>query len=354
MSHFSETSSGPVVRPLRVFVTADPMLPVPPRLYGGIERVIALLIDGLMRRGHTVTLFAHPESTVACDLVPYTGGSGESWSETVAHGSIIAREAVRRSPDVIQSFGRLAYLLPLLPFPVPKVMSYQREVTPSTVTRALQLSRGTLSFTGCSQHLISPVAHIGRWHVVHNAVPTSTYRYAAGVAPDAPLVFLGRIEHFKGAHIAIEVARRAGRRLVIAGNVPESAEAQRYFREEVEPFVDGCRVSYVGPVDDAAKSTLLGAAAAFLMPVLWDEPFGIVMAEALACGTPVIGFGRGAVPEVVREGLTGFVSPTVDHMVEAIGRIGELNREACRQDAEKRFSQEALVRTYESIYAAVA
>jgi glycosyltransferase involved in cell wall biosynthesis len=161
-------------------------------------------------------------------------------------------------------------------------------------------------------------------------------------------VFLGRIEEIKGPHLAIDVARETGRRLVIAGNVPDDHRA--YFERTIAPHVDGRAVTFVGAVDDAEKNRLLGSAAALLMPVLWEEPFGIVMAEALACGTPVIGLARGAVPEVVDDGVTGFVCEDVRGMVQAVGRVSRLSRQACRSDAERRFSDTAIVDAYERLY----
>jgi glycosyltransferase involved in cell wall biosynthesis len=154
--------------------------------------------------------------------------------------------------------------------------------------------------------------------------------------------------------VAIDVARAARRRLVIAGNIPDGEEHQRYFREEIQPRLDGDHITYVGPVDDVKKNEILSSAAALLMPVLWEEPFGIVMAEALACGTPVVGLGRGAVPEVVKDGVTGFVCRDAEAMTAAIGRLSSLRRNTCRQDAEARFSQRALVDAYEALYREVA
>jgi glycosyltransferase involved in cell wall biosynthesis len=340
------------VRPLHVFVTADPDLPVPPRFYGGIERVIALLVDGLVSRGHRVTLFAHRQSKVSAALVAYREELRSGWSEVLARAALIGREALRQRPDVIQSFGRLATLLPVLPFRVPKVMSYQREVTRRAVRQAVALGRGSIRFTGCSRNLIRSVDDIGQWSVISNAVPLDQFAFAPTVAADAPLVFLGRIESIKGPHLAIEMARLAGRRLVIAGTTPVDEVGRTFFDRHVAPHIDGDRVVYVGPVDDRAKGDLLGRAAALVMPICWDEPFGIVMAEALACGTPVIGLRRGAVPEVVDHGVTGFVVDDVRALAAAVERIGEVDRAACRRAAAERFSQSVLVDAYESLYAA--
>ncbi len=334
---------------MKIFLTADPELPVPPRFYGGIERVIAELADGLVERGHDVTLFAQAESTTRAALIPYPASRSTAATDTAKNLAAIAAAYRSCRPDVVHSFSRLAYLTPLLPLQVPKLMSYQRPVTRSRVRWAYAVSRGSLAFTGCSHGLIRPVQDIGSWHVIYNAVPVDRFPFGPEVPAEAPLVFLGRIEHIKGTHVAIAAARVAGRRLVVAG--PVAAEHQRYFDAEIAPHVDGQSVVYVGPVDDRAKGELLAGAAALLMPVLWEEPFGIVMAEALSCGTPVIGFGRGAVPEVVDEGRTGFVCATLDDMADRIGRIGELDRTACRRAAESRFSTRAMVTAYEGLYA---
>jgi glycosyltransferase involved in cell wall biosynthesis len=335
---------------MRIFITADPELPVPPRLYGGIERVIAELVDGLVERGHDVTLFAHAESGTRGDLIPYPASRSRSRSDTVRNAATISSAYLARRPQVVHSFSRVAYLTPLLALPVPKVMSYQRPVTRSRVLWAQKLARGTLRFTGCSRHLIEPVRDIGEWQVVYNCVPVDRFPFSEQVPSDAPLVFLGRIEAIKGAHLAVSAALAAGRRLIIAGTV--APEHRDYFDAEIAPRVDGRLVEYIGPVDDAAKADLLSGAAALLMPVLWDEPFGIVMAEALACGTPVIGLDRGAVSEVVNDGVTGSVCETVDEMVQAIGRVGTLQRAACRKAAVERFSPAAIVSGYEAVYAA--
>jgi len=324
------------------------MLPVPPLLYGGIERVIDMLIRGLMARGHEVTLFAHPESNVPCKLVPYVGVSSSSRVDTMRNMLTISRAVFGGGFDVLHSFGRVAYLLPLLPRPIPKLMTYQREVTPRSVALGHRLSRGTLHFSAISQWMMEDTKHLANWHLVYNGVPMHVYDFVPAVADDAPLVFLGRIEHIKGTHLAIEIARRSGRRLIIAGNIPPDQQA--YFDEQVRPHLKGDHISYIGPVNDQQKNKLLGDAAAFLMPILWEEPFGIVMAEALACGTPVLGLRRGAVPEVVEDGVSGFVRADVDGLVAAVGQLGSLDRRASRERAERMFSDHAIVDAYLHVY----
>jgi glycosyltransferase involved in cell wall biosynthesis len=332
------------MRSLRIAITADPGIPVPPQHYGGIERIVHLLACELAGRGHQVTVFARRGSQLPCRLVPYPG-------DAIRNAGRIALEVRRAHFDLIHSFGRLAYLTTLLPLSIPKLMSYQRRITPRSVVWGARLARGSLHFTACSRHMVAPVRGLAEWHVIYNAVPLERYSFRDTVPADAPLVFLGRVEHIKGAHLAVEVARRTGRKLVIAGNVP--ADHAAYFDAQIQPYLDGRRISYAGPVDDAQKNALLGGAAALLMPILWDEPFGIVMAESLACGTPVIGLRRASVPEVVEHGVTGFVCDDVEGLAQAVGHLSEIDRRTCRRVMEARFSGPAMVNDYLSLYHSV-
>lgn len=335
-------------RPLKIALTADPELPVPPLLYGGIERIIDMLARGLSARGHEVTLFAHPASLTTAKLVAWPGASSLSKSDTLHNAATLARHIVGGHFDVLHSFSRIAYLTPLLPLRIPKIMTFQRAISRRTVGLGHRLSRGSLEFTAISDWMQRDVRGIGRWTMVPNGVDLATYTFQSAVAPNAPFVFLGRIEEIKGPHLAIELARRCGRKLVIAGNIPD--EKRRWVEAEVMPRVDGDRVRYIGPIDDEQKNALLGSAAAFLMPILWEEPFGIVMTEALACGTPVLGLRRGAVPEVVDDGVTGFVRDTLDQLVSAAAALPSLSRAACREAVEARYSETVVVDGYEAVY----
>lgn len=339
---------------LRIALTVDPYNPVPPKLYGGIERVVAALARGLLERGHEVTLWAAEGSTVPCPTVTYGRPPHHRPRDRVSElwqvASTLAPRA--RALDLVHSFGRLAALLPLLPLRrLAKVQSYQREIARRSVLLGSRLAGRSLLFTACSTSCRRAVSDIGQWETVYNCVPLRNYAFRARVAPDAPLVFLGRLERIKGPHSAIEIAQRSGRRLVLAGNVVRDVEhSRRYFDEEVRPHLDGERIRYVGPVTDAQKSRLLGEAAALLMPIEWEEPFGIVMAEALACGTPVIGLRRGSVPEVVGDDESGFVCDTVEQMALAVGRLARLDRHACRRRAEAMFADQVIVDAYEDLY----
>lgn len=341
---------------MRILVTADPYIPVPPTHYGGIERVIDMLVRELSRRGHAVTLVAHPGSRTAARLIPYGRpphvGIVRRAGELLDVGSALWRE--RAAVDLVHSFGRLAALLPILPLrALPKIQSYQRDEVPwHSVARAVRLAGASLAFTGCSSHMYRGRAssRSGDWTTVFNGVDVTRYTPTARVAADAPLVFLGRLDPIKGAHHAITIAREAGRRLVIAGPRSTTGGESAYFETRIAPFVDGTRITYAGPVDDVAKNDLLGAAAALLMPIEWDEPFGIVMAESFACGTPAIAFPRGSVSEVVRDGLNGFICATPAEAARAVARLDALDRRAIRADCEARFAAPVIADAYERLY----
>ena len=260
---------------MRIAITVDPYLPVPPTHYGGIERVVDLAVKGLVARGHQVTLFAHPDSRVSVPLVPYGApphtGAWNRLTELWQLGSAVAIR--RRQFDVVFSWGRLAALLPILPDRrLPKVQRYCRNLVPwRGVQIAVRLAGDSISFAGASTSVYDELprygARGGRWHTMYDAIDMTRYDLVRAVPSDAPLVFLGRLERIKGAHAAIAIARQSGRRLVIAGNHATAGPEAAYFQQEIAPHVDGDRITYVGPVDDEAKNRLLGSAAALLFPI---------------------------------------------------------------------------------------
>ena len=344
-----------MTRRLRIAMTVDPYIPVPPATYGGFERVVAALVDQFIARDHKVTLFAHPDSRTPARQVPYGSpphfGVRARATELWQVGSVLWRR--RHEYDVVHSFGRLAALTPvLIDRTLPKIQSYGREIPWSGIARAVRLGGSSVTFTACSDFMWKGRTRQqhGRWMTVYNGVDLRLYSPTAAVDGDAPLVFLGRLERIKGAHTAIDIARRAKRRLVIAGNRVDSPEARAYFETEIRPHVDGQHVLYVGAVDDHAKNALLGRAAALLMPIEWEEPFGIVMVEAMACGTPVVGFRRGAVPEVVEDGRTGAVVGNAEDALAAIDRVRQLNRLDVRARCERRFGYSVIADAYERLY----
>lgn len=338
---------------VRVLITADPELPVPPKLYGGIERIVDLLVRGLKARGHEVALVAHRDSSCSADrLFPWPGLRSQD-AVDILRNTRALRTAVREfRPDVLHSFSRALYLLSLLPSRIPKIMSYQRHPGFRQVAWASRLGGKSLVYTGCSEHICQQGRSAGgTWYPIHNCVELDKYTFQPAVAPDAPLVFLSRVERIKGAHTAIEIARRSGRRLLIAGNHGTSGEERRYWDLEIAPHLGHDGIKYVGPVNDIQKNELLGSAAAMVVPIEWDEPFGIVFAEALACGTPVISCPRGALPEIIRQGIDGFLVQSIADACAAVEKLQGIARAACRDRAERCFSASVIVAIYEQLYA---
>jgi len=330
---------------MRIAIIADPYIPVPPLTYGGIERIIDFLIKDLSASGHEVLLVAHPLSKVQVQLISY--GNQQSRLKH-AHNILAVNKIKKFKPDVINSFGRLFYLLPFLRSDTPKIMSYQREPTLSQIKKAVTLSKkNTLSFTGCSNYISNKIRPFASATTIYNGFPIGIYEPNFKFNESAPLVFLGRIEHIKGTHIAIEVAQKTNKPLIIAGNIPEGEE--NYFNEKIKPHLSD-KIKYIGPVNDAQKNELLNQALAFLMPILWNEPFGIVMAEAMACGTPVVGFAKGSVPEVVANNTTGFICNTTSQMIDAISKLPTIDRKTVWEIANNKFSSTNITAEYIQLY----
>ncbi|MEM6573499.1 MAG: glycosyltransferase [Pseudomonadota bacterium] len=339
---------------MRVLLTADPFLPVPPTLYGGIERVIAQLADELLQLGHDVGLLAHPDSTAPTERFGWAdtrpAGSLAHWR----NGRALAKAARDFQPDLVHSFSRLAYLMQAghsgSMRAVPSLMCYQREPTGRTISLASRWLGERLRFSGCSGYIASRGrASAGTWHAVHNCVRCADYDWSDRVGADAPLVFLSRVESIKGAHLAIQIARESGRRLLIAGNHAEEGPERRYFDSQVKAECDE-QIEYIGPVNDEQKQALLTQAAAMVVPIQWNEPFGIVFAESLASGTPVITCPRGATPEIIDDGRHGFLIEDIAAGVAAVSRLEEIDRRACRERALEAFDVPVIAHQYLAIY----
>jgi glycosyltransferase involved in cell wall biosynthesis len=334
---------------MKILLTVDPEIPVPPALYGGIERIVEGLVHEYVRQGHDVTLCANKDSKVPCRLVGWPGSRSQHLPDVLKNSLMLTKLVFKERFDVVHSFSRLAYMSALLLSRVPKIMSYQREPSLSQVRKAVKLARkGSLLFTGCSSYIADKIKDIGEAHAVYNFAPVEKYSAEKLISADAPLAFLGRMESIKGPHIAIEVAKGANRRLVLAGNIPPGG--QGWFDEYIRPHLDDGWVTYVGPVNDAQKNELLGKALGFLMPIQWNEPFGIVMAEAMACGTPVLGFPFGSVPEVIQDGINGFICSNTEEMIGRVKELVAIDRQTVRRTAEEKFSNTKIVADYLELY----
>ncbi len=305
------------------------------------------LCKGLAARGHKVTLVASGDSacpvSIRSAFAQPPPGSFESHVPEVVHSLEAMDAAEELRPDVIHDHSLTASLGLGGQSPLVLTAHLSRDGDRGEAYRRLS-GRARLVAISEAQRASMPEVRWGG--VVHNAVEVSSFPFRAD--KEDFLVFLGRISRDKGAHLAVEAARRAGMRILLAGRIGLEDE-RRYWEQEVVPRA-GSDLEYVGEADAAMKRDLLSRARALVFPICWDEPFGLVMAESLACGTPVVAFRRGAVPEIVDDGLTGFVVDDLDGLAAALGAIDRIDPMLCRKAAESRFDLPRMVEGYERIY----
>ena len=334
--------------PLRIAVLAPISWRTPPRHYGPWELFASLLAEGLVERGHEVTLFATADSVTSAHLrsvVPSGWSEDASIEPKVAECLHIAAAFERAGEfDVIHNgfdFLPLTYS-ELVDTPVvTTIHGFSSERILPVYAR--YNDRG--SYVSISESDRHPSLHYAA--TIHHGIDTDAF--GLHPSPTDALLFFGRIHPDKGTAVAIEVARRAGRPLVIAGIVQD----EHYFRTEVQPHIDGEHVRFVGPVGGTERASVLGAAAALLHLIDFDEPFGFSVAEAMACGTPVIAFDRGSMRELIDHGATGFVVDGIDAAVAAVDGADALDRSVIRADAVARFDRGRMVDAYVDVYRAV-
>jgi glycosyltransferase involved in cell wall biosynthesis len=343
-------ASRPTQRPLRVAVLAPPLVPVPPPRYGGLERVVALLADGLHERGHEVTVFAAGDSTIAGRLVPVVpralweiGFSGD----VRPYIRRVAEMALARASgfDVIHSHLEQHGFALARRSRVPVVSTMHGRLDEGPAAEALRYERDmALIAVSHSQRRWQPEHN---WlATIHNAILPAT---AVGDGAGGYLCFVGRVTPEKGIADAIELARRVGLPLRLAAKVYDAGERAHYV-QVVEPAIRDGVVEFVGELGREERDALYAGALATVMLGEWPEPFGLVAAESLAVGTPVIARRAGALVEIVRPGIDGYIVDSVAGAVAALGRVGALDRAVIRAGTVRRFSAERMVRQYEAAY----
>lgn len=336
---------------MRIGMIAPPWLPVPPTGYGGIELVVYGLTEGLVERGHEVVLFAPGDSQTSAKLVPIVGKHiGQDWPGLAASigacfsGYCYARAFLERV-DVVHDHT----LHHQVSFPLPSVHTLHGPRAHGHA-RAVQMSaEGRNYFVAISRRQRELYGEEGiNWAgVVHNAMDARNIPFST--RKEGYLLFVGRANWEKGLDLAVRVAVKARQRLVMAVKMTEAHERE-YFAREVQPWMAKGDVTLLGEITPQEKLDLYRSASCTVFSSQWEEPFGLVMTESMACGTPVVALNRGAAPEVIVDGVTGFVCADEEEMVEAVRRARELDPVACRNHVEKNFSVAKMAAEYEAIY----
>ncbi len=323
---------------------------VPPKLYGGTERVVSYLTEELVRQGHDVTLFASGSSVTRARLeaqCPRALRLDPSVVDGVAHHILMLERVFARSAE----FDIIHFHIDHLHFPlsrrldVPQVTTLHGRLDIPDL-QPLYTEFADMPVVSISDAQRRPLPQAFWQQTVHHGLPRDLYTF--NPRRGQYLAFLGRISPEKRADLAIAIAQRAGLPLRIAAKVDNVDRA--YFDREIAPLLDQPGVEFIGEISDRDKDDFLGNALALLFPIDWPEPFGLVMIEAMACGTPVIAFPRGSVPEIIDHGITGFIVGGVEEAVHAVARCSTLDRRRCRATFERRFTSERMALDYVRVY----
>jgi glycosyltransferase involved in cell wall biosynthesis len=324
---------------------------VPPKLYGGTERIVSYLTEQLVRQKQNVTLFASGDSVTNARLIPITERAlrleGSRIRDPLAHHIRLVERVLREADQ----FDILHFHLDHLHFPLAR---RSQSVCVTTLHGRLDIPDLAPLFQEFSEMPVvsisdsqrEPLSWLNWCGTVYHGLPEDLYGFTE--APSDYLAFLGRICPEKGLDRAIEIVEKTGRKLKIAAKVDPAD--RDYFSQEIEPLLSLPFIEFVGEIGETEKGEFLGNAAALLFPIDWPEPFGLVMIEAMACGTPVIAFNSGSVPEIIENGVTGFVVSNIEDAASAVESISTINRRKCRETFEQRFSASRMASDYLDIY----
>jgi glycosyltransferase involved in cell wall biosynthesis len=338
---------------MRILQLAPLWETVPPPAYGGTEAVVSVLVEELVRRGHEVTLWASGDSKTSAELSSIYHRSLRTATDlqdpsqyALLHAALSLRDA--GSYDIVHNhIGETVMAMSHL-VDTPMLTTMHCLITPDTKF-IWDHYDGWYNTISHSEKLTMPPVAGGKYSgVVYNGIDVASFPYSE--RKDDYLLFLSRISPDKAPHLAIEVAKRLGRQMILAGKVDPNPIDEAYFNDVLAPLIDGKQVQYLGEADSRMKRELYEKAHALLLPLRWEEPFGLVIAEAMACGTPVVAFRRGAAPEIIVDGETGFLVDDVDEMVEATKKVGQIDPRRCRRHVEANFSPEHMADGYLRVY----
>jgi len=323
---------------------------VPPRLYGGTERVVSWLTEELVRRGHEVTLFASGDSLTNASLVPVCPQAlrldPDCW-DSLAHQIRLVEQVQQRKDD----FDIIHFHIDYLHFSMSRRDDLAQLTTlhgrldiPDLVPLFREFAE--MPVVSISDAQRRPLPWINWQGTVHHGMPEDTFLPCSNSG--SYLAFLGRISPEKGVDQAIEIAKRAGMPLKIAAKIDRADKS--YFESHIKPMLDHKLIEFVGEISDLEKNEFLGNASALLFPINWSEPFGIVLIEAMACGLPVIAYPLGSVPEIIKEGVSGFLVHNIEEAAAALKNLSAIDRRKCRRAFEERFSVKRMAQEYLTIY----
>lgn len=336
---------------MRILQLAPLWEAVPPPAYGGTEAVVSVLSEELVRQGHEVTLCASGDSQTSAALSSVYYRSlrsaddlGDRSPYDWVHVALSLKDA--QDFDIIHNHaGELAMAMSHL-VDVPMLTTMHCLITPDTKFVWDRYPGWYNTISHSQRRSMPPIRNTNFSGVVYNAIDVASFPYRE--RKDDFLLYLSRVAPEKGTHLAIDVAKRLGRTLVIAAKVDRVDQA--YFESAVKPQIDGKLIQFVGEADSRTKRDLLARARCVLLPLCWEEPFGLVMAEAMACGTPVVAFARGAAPEIIVDGETGYLVDDVDGMVAAVRRVEHIDPARCRRHVLEHFSPPVMAERYLAVY----
>ena len=337
------------MRKLRIAQVAAPLLPVPPKTYGGTEKIVSFLTESLVERKHNVTLYASGDSMTRARLKSIFPKSLMVWDNPIIPFTNVGfAYNDEKKFDIIHNHAGAAGIALAKYLKTPVVTTLHNSyLTPGRAD--FDYYKNACYYVAISNKQMQNLGGLKFAGMVYNAIDINKFKYAK--KKKDYFLFFSNITEVKGPDIAVRIAKKAGVKLKMAGKLDEQKQA--LFNKEIKPFIDNKRIEYLGMINDQKKFELYRDAKALLMPLQWEEPFGLVMVEAMASGTPVIAFKRGSVPELVKDGETGFVVRTPEEMIKALDKVDQISPFACREWAKSEFSIERMTDGYEQVYESI-
>lgn len=326
---------------------------IPPKFYGGTERIVSYLTEELTKQGHDVTLFASGDSITKAKLHPIVDQAlrlDSRCQDSLAHHILMLDKVA----TLASNFDIIHFHIDYLHFPLTRALKIPHITTLHgrlDIPDLISLYQGfqDMPVVSISNDQRRPLSFANWQATVYHGLPENLYTFHP--KPNNYLAFIGRISPEKRVDLAIEIAIRAGMEIHIAAKVDKAD--RKYFEDRIKPMLTHPLVHYIGEIGEKEKNDFLGQAVALLFPIDWPEPFGLVMVEAMACGTPVIAYRRGSVPEVMQSGETGYIVEDLDQALAAVKRIDQISRLRCRQIFEERFSSKRMAKDYLAVYQAI-